>query len=212
MIRSKEDYLYYCECDKVALKYDNQTKPLPFKDLIWRYELLLRKLEYVTNCHKGNAISRLIIQYRFKKLALKLGYSINLNTCGPGLSIAHYGTIIINREARIGANCRIHAGVTLGATNGSNKAPIVGNNVFLGEGCKLIGDIRIADGVQIGANAVVVKSITELNTTWGGIPAKRISNNSSASNLVMATEFVDKNRFFISKVLPDKRRKRKMVQ
>ena len=53
----------------------------------------------------------------------------------------------------------------------------------MGDGCKIIGNITIADNVAIGANAVVVKSITEPGTTWGGIPAKKISSNNSWSNL-----------------------------
>ena len=58
----------------------------------------------------------------------------------------------------------------MGTTNGSNRAPVLGNNIFLGDGCKIIGDISIANDVNIGANAVVVKSITEPKTSWGGYP------------------------------------------
>ena len=102
---------------------------------------------------------------------------------GPGLSIAHYGTIVVNDAARVGKNCRIHEGVNIGATNGSLRAPQIGDNVFIGTGAKIIGDLTIADDVAIGANAVVVKSITEKGVTYGGIPAKKISANNSHSNL-----------------------------
>ena len=84
----------------------------------------------------------------------------------------------------IGKNCRIQDGVTIGATNGSTCAPQIGNNVFIGSGAKIIGDIRIADDVAIGAQALVVKSILESGITVGGIPAKKISNNDSHSNLL----------------------------
>lgn len=53
----------------------------------------------------------------------------------------------------------------------------------MGSGAKIIGDIRIADGVAIGANAVVVKSIIENNTTWAGVPARKVSNNASLINM-----------------------------
>ena len=59
----------------------------------------------------------------------------------------------------------------------------MGDNIFIGTGAKIIGEVTIADDVSIGANAVVVKSITEEGTTWGGVPAKKISNNNSHSNL-----------------------------
>ncbi len=99
------------------------------------------------------------------------------------MSIAHYGTIVVNSAAKVGKNCRIHEGVNIGATNGSAKAPIIGDNVFIGTGAKIIGDITIANDVAIGANAVVVKSIEDSGVTYGGIPAKKISDKNSHSNL-----------------------------
>ena len=63
-------------------------------------------------------------------------------------------------------------------------APQIGNNVFIGSGAKIIGDIRIADDVAIGAQALVVKSVLEGGITVGGIPAKKISNHDSHSNLL----------------------------
>ena len=78
----------------------------------------------------------------------------------------------------IGENCRIHEGVTIGASGGSD-APIIGNDVFLASGCKVMGKVKIADGCVIGANAVVVKSVEEKGVTVGGVPAKIISKNNS---------------------------------
>lgn len=65
----------------------------------------------------------------------------------------------------------------------SIEAAKIGDNCYLGSGAKIIGDIRIADGVAIGANAVVVKSIIENNTTWAGVPARKVSNNASLINM-----------------------------
>lgn len=129
------------------------------------------------------AVPIILNKLKYKRLSLKLGFSIPLGVFAEGLSIAHYGTIVVNSAAKVGKNCRIQEGVNIGATNGSTKAPIIGNNVFIGTGAKIIGNITIADDVAIGANAVVVKSITEPGTTWGGVPAKKISSNNSHSNL-----------------------------
>ena len=111
------------------------------------------------------------------KLGVKLGIGIAPNVCGKGLSIAHYGCIEINDKAKIGNNLRIHEGVTVGASGGD--APVIGNNVFLGTGCKVIGAISIANDVTIGANAVVVKSILEAGVTYAGVPAVKVSDNNS---------------------------------
>lgn len=91
-----------------------------------------------------------------------LGYTIPLNVFGPGLSIAHRGTIVVSRWARIGENCRIHACVNIRTAAGyADKAPWTGDSVYIGPGAKIFGDIRIGDGVAIGVNAVV-------NASFGG--------------------------------------------
>ena len=101
----------------------------------------------------------LIEKFRFHRLSIKLGFSIPINVFGPGLAIVHYGTIVVANGAKIGANCRIHEGVTIGATNGSSKAAIIGDNVFIGSGAKIIGEVRISSNVAIAANAVVVRDV-----------------------------------------------------
>lgn len=188
MIQSKASLEYFLQCDKVALRMERK-RPRIFGDHVWKYERLLRKCEYYRNCKPKNPMC-FVYLFAFKRMGLKLGFEIPLNIVGPGLALAHPGTVIVNGASKIGENCRIQTGVTLGSTNGSSKAPIIGNNVFLGDGCKIIGDVSIADGVNIGANAVVVKSIHEPNTTWGGVPARKLSDHSSDLNLVKATEIV----------------------
>lgn len=126
---------------------------------------------------------RLLTKYRFHKLSIKLGFSIPINVIGPGLSIAHYGTIVINRNTVIGKNLRIQEGVTIGATNGSSAAPTIGDNVFIGSGAKIIGNLTIANNIAVGAGSVVTKSFLEEGITIAGVPATKISNNNSHSNL-----------------------------
>ena len=132
-------------------------------------------------------IKRLYHNSRHHSLGVKLGLSIPLNVFGPGLCIVHPGTIVVASGATIGRNCRIHEGVTIGATNGQSKAATIGDNVFIASGAKIIGDIKICDDVAIGANAVVVKSVLE-PCTVGGIPAKVISKNTSILNLKPLSE------------------------
>ena len=187
MIKNKLDLKEYLLVDKKALGKMIYRKPRFKHDIIWKYQILLRKCEYYNNCRKdfiGKIVSK-FLKLRFVNLSHKLGFSIPFNVFDKGLSIAHYGHLVVNANSKIGENCRIHEGVTIGVTddaywgNQSGKAPIIGNNVFIATGAKIIGNIKIADGVAIGANAVVVKDILEPNTTWGGVPAKKISNNGS---------------------------------
>ena len=182
---------YYRQCiqqDGLALYADTYKKRR--KDIIYRFQKMLRRNEYFYNMSKSKRCVGIVYRLIFviynrlyNRQEIRYGFSIPLNVFGPGLSIAHYGTIVVATNAKIGENCRIHEGVTIGATGGSDKAPVIGKNVFIGSGAKIIGEITIADNVAIGANACVVTSITEPGTSWGGVPAKKISNNDSLSNI-----------------------------
>lgn len=87
----------------------------------------------------------------------------------------HRGNIIINPKTKIGANCRIHVGVNIGEHHG--KAPHIGDNVYIGPGAILFGDIQLANNVTIGANATVNKSFLQENIAIAGTPARVIKEN-----------------------------------
>jgi serine O-acetyltransferase len=170
MITSKKQLIEYLEQDAKASKH-NGIKPRMYGDEIWKYQYSMRMLDYVS--HSKNGLVGKIRQQYWKfcnhHYAVKLGFSIsNRADIGKGFSIAHYGSIVIHGSAVIGTNCRIHEGVCIGATNGGNQAAIIGDNVFIGTGAKIIGALKIANDVAIGANAVVVKDIAEPGTSWGG--------------------------------------------
>lgn len=177
-ITDKKSLKDYMEHDKRQLGI-NRKFPRPFTDEIWKYEIILRKYEYYLNT-KGLLHPILKIFYKLKhhRKSIKLGIGIAPNCAGKGLSIAHINGIQINQNAKIGENCRIHEGVTIGASGGTD-APIIGNNVFLASGCKVMGKVTIADSCVVGANAVVVKNIEEKGITVAGVPAHKISNNNS---------------------------------
>lgn len=82
-----------------------------------------------------------------------------------GLRLTHPYGIIIHKNAIIGHDCTIFQYVTIGATFKSGSlAPKIGNNVYIGAGAKILGDIRIGDNVKIGANAVVTKNVPKNST------------------------------------------------
>lgn len=172
MINCKKDYRVYLQEDKKALYPNGCSYIHALTDPIWRFEKRLRKCEYLRNTHKRPYISPryLISKWKLHKLGVKLGFSIPENVCGPGLSLAHYGCIVINPQASIGANCRIHCGVCIGANKDANDVPIIGDNCYIGPGAKIFGKITIGNNTKIGANAVVTKSF-EGNCVLTGIPA-----------------------------------------
>lgn len=93
---------------------------------------------------------------------------------GKNFRIDHFGGIIISGFASFGDNCIIRDGVTVGLKRTNEPvAPKIGNNVDIGTGSKIIGNITIGDHVAIGANAVVLKDVPA-NSIAVGVPAKNI--------------------------------------
>jgi len=205
MIKNKADYLYYLEADRIALSKPKVSsfdlsykfKNFLFPDVLWEFQKTLRKLEYLKNVPSGPLMKMVyfFVLKKYYRLSYKLGFTIPINVFGPGLSIAHYGTIIINTGAKIGANCRIHANVNIGTEAGhASLAPVLGDNVYIGPGAKIFGGISISNNVIIGANAVVNKSVIQENVAIGGIPAKIITENIVIDDvLIRATEILKMN-------------------
>ena len=128
MIRSKEDLRYYLECDRIALD-KNYKMPRMVVDNIWKYQIIMRQCAYFAHCRK-NPVGRILSMYynlRFLRLGQKLGFSIGYDSFGPGLTIVHYGCTVVHGNARIGTNCRIHEGVTIGANATSPRPPEAAN-------------------------------------------------------------------------------------
>ena len=178
------------------LRADAASKGLAFApstfvlDPIMRFCAYLRLNEWLLNAGWPKA-ARTIPLLLFRRLGIRLGFSVPLNVFGPGLAIVHYGLLVVSPNARVGPNCRIHAGVNIGgaagmATGGAPvpPAPKIGANCYLGPGAKIFGPIEIGDRCVIGANAVVNRSFPEPDSVLVGVPARRISGKGSAGMLV----------------------------
>ena len=91
---------------------------------------------------------------------------------GRNFVIDHSGGIVVSGFARFGDDCRIRTGVVVGLARVDDPcAPVLGNNVDVGAGAKLLGRIRIGDNVRIGANAVVVTDVPA-DSIAVGVPAR----------------------------------------
>ena len=116
----------------------------------------------------------LIARYISEKAKRKTGIEIHPGAkIGKRLFIDHGTGVVIGETAVIGNDVTMFHGVTLGGT-GKEKGkrhPTIGNNVFIGSGAKLLGNINIGDNVKIGANSVVLKDIPP-DVTVVGVPGK----------------------------------------
>ncbi len=100
---------------------------------------------------------------------------------GAGL-LLHYSTgIIISGEAVIGENCTLfsQACVIHKANKKGQGAPAIGNNVELGSGCKIVGNVVVGDHTIVGANAVVLNDVPAYSIAVG-IPARHFENNAGS--------------------------------
>jgi serine O-acetyltransferase len=105
----------------------------------------------------------------------------------PGASIGrrffidHGMGVVIGETTEIGDDCTLYHGVTLGGTSWSKgkRHPTLGNDVVIGAGAKVLGPVTIGDGVRIGSNAVVLKSVHHNNTVVG-VPGRVVSKKPAA--------------------------------
>lgn len=94
---------------------------------------------------------------------------------GGGLRIQHFGQIMIHDSVSIGKNATIYNGVTIGLQHDEDsQGPVIGDNVYIGSGAKILGKIKIGHNVSIGANAVVIRDVPD-NSIAVGIPARIIA-------------------------------------
>lgn len=202
MIKSRQDLLLYLQTDaqlypKISNSWFSKiknrivTSPQNMQWKIYSYICSLRHAEY----HKNNSLFScgvnlnsiyhtilMLLYYRkLRNLSLQTGFQIDPNTFGKGLMIFHYGSIIVNANAKIGDYSIIYPGVVIGATN--TGCPTIGHHCFIGAGSKIMGGVKIGNNVTIAPNAVVVKDVPD-NAVVGGIPAKilKIKKHESTSN------------------------------
>ena len=123
-------------------------------------------------------INMLIWHILNKLVEITAGISIHYKAqIGEKLMISHFGNIIIDSKSKIGNNCSIRQGVTLG--NGSlDGSPELGNNVYIGANAIISGGVKIGSNSKIGALALVNKSFPE-NSVIVGVPAVNKSKNES---------------------------------
>lgn len=177
LITSKDNLREYLEADRKALGLSNK-RPKLFQ-FVYRFEYSLRHLEYYTNVNSRSPFHKIMRKYwglRNFVDSIICGFEIPTNVFGKGLSIAHKGTIVVNANAQVGENCRLHTCVNIGTAPGaSGLAPIIGNNVYIAPGAKIWGNINIGDNVMVGANSCVGKNFPN-DVCIAGAPARIIKN------------------------------------
>jgi serine O-acetyltransferase len=113
-------------------------------------------------------------------------------TIGPRLFIDHGAGVVIGETATIGADVTLYHGATLGGTslNHGKRHPTVGDRVMVGSGAKLLGPIEVGDDSRIGANAVLIKSVSD-HSVVVGVPGQVVAPSATSPAFPIATSPVD---------------------
>lgn len=174
------NYNYKCMV-KDAEVYMNACKGMPLFNVLlycitchgWHIMILFRigKIIYAINTPVLSHILKLIFQFVWFLVSTFYGIWLDLSCeIGPGFYIGHFGGIVIN--GKFGSNCSIGQGVTVGS-KGAGKSdgwPVLGDDIYIGAGAKIIGSIQIGSYSVIGANAVVIKDVPQKSLA-AGVPA-----------------------------------------
>jgi serine O-acetyltransferase len=137
----------------------------------FRFILILRLAKYFRKTPLLNILFLLL--YKFFKII----YTSDINfksEIGPGFRIHHVFGTTWGKDVKIGANVTVVHNVTIAGKNG--KWPIIGDSVYLGSGCCILGGINIGNHVIVGANCVVTKNMPNHAIVVGN-PAKIIGYN-----------------------------------
>ena len=176
-IRNRTDYRIFLDLDLAA----HGLKKWRFHYRLTKPELLfqrtLRATEYALTLRGPGRLIYYFFRLFLKRRSLRTGITISPGVFGPGLSVPHYGSVIVNSTARVGAFCRIHSATNIGAYHGG--APQLGDFVYIGPGAAIYGDITIGSDVAIGANSVVGHSVPAGSTVVGGRPETLLDRPSS---------------------------------
>jgi serine O-acetyltransferase len=180
--RTSREHRFYLAADLASHDLERWHWHDRYRHPIVQFQRLLRHVEYLDGRRGIYMVIRAVQQWRLKQLGMKLGFTVPRHVFGPGLSLAHYGSVVVNGRAHVGRNARVHSCVNIGEADG--KVPRIGDNVYLGPGAKLFGDISVGDGAVIGANAVVNRDVPP-RVMVGGVPARVIREDVPASTLTI---------------------------
>ena len=184
MINSKEDLKRYLKTEKPFYVPQSLKERLVFmligdvKLQTYRFVKYLRYEEYHQN--QPGILHKILRVYYWRKkyrLGQKLGTEMWGNTIEEGLHIYHARNTMTNSAAKIGKNCIMHGNNIVGNNGLNGKCPVLGDNVRLGYGAMIFGDVTIADNVTVAAGAIVVHSVLEPGVTVAGVPAKIVGRS-----------------------------------
>lgn len=147
-----------------------------------RFLYFLRKSQQTSPKNPIGIFYRLML----RRYQIRYGFQISAKTeIGGGLYLGHWGTVVVNSKAKIGKNCNLAHGVTIGQTNRGDKqgVPTIGDNVWIGTNSVIVGGITIGNNVLIAPNSYVTDSVGD-NSIVIGNPSKIIPSETATDGYI----------------------------
>lgn len=185
MINNKQELRHYIREDLNAnlstthLSWKKRLGYRLYKNESYMVVCLLKALryhEYYTNlCSKhNNLINSILLRYytiKHHRLEIKYGIKLGVNVLGYGVYIPHVNSCIMIDCLSIGNYCSLNAGVVIGRNHTIDQSPIIGDNVTVCLGSKIVRRVKIGNNVIIAPNSVVIEDVPD-NCIVSGVPAK----------------------------------------
>lgn len=191
-LRSRADLYVAINEDLRAHGVDRYRWYYRFTHRVLYFHVLLRRAEYWDGCGRMCAVFVApLVRLRSVRLGELLGFTVPMHVVAPGFSIAHPGTVVISHLASVGRDCRVHTDVCIGEVG--QRAPVIGDHVWIGPGAKIFGPITVGDRAVIGANAVVLEDVPA-DVTVAGVPARVVSQRDSSRLLPVVTSLTTDHR------------------
>ncbi|MCF2634084.1 hypothetical protein [Prevotellamassilia timonensis] len=171
MIRTEKELEFYIRADYMMNRgyfkpsFKQRLREFFFPDYIMDYLISMRKVDYYSN--RGGYLL-VINKIKFRRLSVKLGFSIPPGVFGYGLILPHYGTIVVGPNNKIGNYAVLHTSTCI-----TSRPKSIGDNFYLSTGAKVITGEDLGDNIMISANSVVIKGCIDGNALLVGAPAYR---------------------------------------
>lgn len=177
-MQKKNKSSFVIDLDKFFFIHGNPSFLRKIKYWLVSFELhclaVFRFVQYSRNLYKKSKIIGIIpciISYIFQYQS-RLLHHVNIDSnaqIGPGFYILHASSIFIGANVKIGSNCNIHHNITIGqrVASGDRGVPVIGNDVWIGTGVIMSGDITIGDNSTISSGCVLSKSVPEKSLVAG---------------------------------------------
>ena len=150
-----------------------------FRSQGFRYLFFRRLRDHFALGHPVGFLSRLFL----RRYTYKFGFQIGGNI-GAGFYIGHFGTIVVSTRSVIGKNCNIAHLVTVGVSRGRNEgAPVIGDEVWIGTGAVIVGNIQVGSHVLIAPNAFVNFDVPDHSLVIGN-PGRIIAKHNPTKDYI----------------------------